>query len=180
MILSASHLFQKQTEGPDFSPTGRKPKRRSAMLIRVLMPGVLLSLCIVIHALVMTFILRRLSRPSGRKALKSWGALRLLIVVALWIVSAHLVEIAVWASFMTWQRVFADFRTSFYFSAVTYTTVGYGDLVLPDPWRMLAAAEALTGILMCGWSTGLFFAVASRLHFALKGDATGFEGISRR
>jgi len=52
-----------------------------------------------------------------------------------------------------------DLQTAFYFSAVTYTTTGYGDLVLPKEWRVVGGIEALTGILMCGLSTGLFFAV---------------------
>jgi hypothetical protein len=56
-----------------------------------------------------------------------------------------------------------DLRTSVYFSAVTYTTTGYGDLVLPNEWRLVGAIEALSGILMCGWSTGFFFAIVSRL-----------------
>ena len=51
---------------------------------------------------------------------------------------------------------------SSYFSAVTYTTVGYGDLVLPQEWRLVGAVEGLTGILMCGLSTGLFFAVVGK------------------
>jgi hypothetical protein len=46
---------------------------------------------------------------------------------------------------------------------VTYTTVGYGDLVLPEQWRLLGPVEGLTGILMCGLSTGFFFALVSRL-----------------
>ena len=52
------------------------------------------------------------------------------------------------------------------FSAVTYTTTGYGDLVLPEDWRLVGAIEALTGILMCGLSTGFFFAVVSRMFRA--------------
>ena len=51
-----------------------------------------------------------------------------------------------------------------YFSAVTYTTTGYGDVVLPERWRLSSAVEALTGILMCGWSTGFFFAIVSRIN----------------
>jgi len=47
---------------------------------------------------------------------------------------------------------------------VTYTTTGYGDLVLPRDWRLVGGIEALTGILMCSWSTGFFVAVVSRLH----------------
>jgi Ion channel len=46
---------------------------------------------------------------------------------------------------------------------VTYTTTGYGDLVLPEEWRLAGGVEALTGILMCGLSAGMFFAVFSSI-----------------
>jgi hypothetical protein len=46
------------------------------------------------------------------------------------------------------------------------TTIGYGDLVLTGQWRLLGAVEALTGILMCGWSTGFFFTVLDRMFEA--------------
>jgi hypothetical protein len=74
----------------------------------------------------------------------------------------HLVEISVWGLFYFWQGCLPDAESAFYFSGVTYTTVGYGDLVLPKPWRMLAPLEALTGILMCGLSAAFFFAVVTR------------------
>jgi RsiW-degrading membrane proteinase PrsW (M82 family) len=72
-------------------------------------------------------------------------------------------EIAVWGLFYYWRGCFPDAGSALYFSGVTYTTVGYGDLALPEPWRMLAPSEALIGILMAGLSTGLFFAVIHRL-----------------
>lgn len=71
----------------------------------------------------------------------------------------HLIEITVWALFFLWKQAMPDLSSALYFSAVTYTTTGYGDLVLPAEWRLVGAVEALTGILMCGWSTGFFFAV---------------------
>ena len=55
-------------------------------------------------------------------------------------------------------------QSALYFSAVTYTTTGYGDLLLPKEWRLIGGVEALTGILMCGWSTAFFFIVASKLY----------------
>jgi len=55
-----------------------------------------------------------------------------------------------------------DLTSAFYFSAVTYTTTGYGDLVLQEEWRLVGGVEALTGILMCGLSRGLFFAVFTK------------------
>jgi hypothetical protein len=51
--------------------------------------------------------------------------------------------------------------------------VGYGDLVLPVAWRLVGGIEALTGILMCGWSTGFFFSVVSRMHAARPAPVTG-------
>jgi hypothetical protein len=61
------------------------------------------------------------------------------------------------------NNAIADLQSALYFSAVTYTTTGYGDMVLPREWRLVGAVEALTGILMCGWSSGFFFAVVSRM-----------------
>ena len=75
----------------------------------------------------------------------------------------HLFEITVWAAFFLWKQAMADWPSALYFSAVTYTTTGYGDLLLPKEWRLVGAVEALTGILMCGWSTGFFFAVVARI-----------------
>jgi len=99
------------------------------MFTRLVMPFVLLALCVLVHALVMTYQLRRLSRSTtGQKKLRFWHVTWLLIRVALWMVAAHLVEIAIWASFFVWHQMFPNVETSFYFSAVTYTTVGYGDL----------------------------------------------------
>lgn len=87
---------------------------------------------------------------------------RLVIGLTCWLILIHLVEISVWGLFYLWQGCMPDAETALYFSGVTYTTVGYGDLVLPKPWRMLAPLEALTGMLMGGLSTGLFFAFVQR------------------
>ena len=54
-------------------------------------------------------------------------------------------------------------EAAFYFSGVTYTTIGYGDVVLLKPWRLLGPIEGFIGILMCGLSTGYFFVVVSHV-----------------
>ena len=74
----------------------------------------------------------------------------------------HLIEIGVWAGVYFWQHCLPDFETSLYFSATTYTTLGYGDVVLPRPWRLAGVLESLTGVLLLGWSAAFFFAVVSR------------------
>ena len=88
----------------------------------------------------------------------------MLVRTAGWIILLHLIEIAVWAFFYAREHGMPDLQSAFYFSAVTYTTTGYGDLVLPNEWRLVGGVEALTGILMCGWSAAFFFAVVSRMN----------------
>jgi len=136
------------------------------MFVRLVMPGILLSVCVVVHALAMTTVIRRLGRSRISTASRFLPTMWVLVRIALWLLFVHLFEIAVWAYFLASQLVFPDFKTALYFSAVTYTTVGYGDLVLPETWRMFAGVEGLTGILMCGWSTSVFYAVVSRIYSA--------------
>jgi ion channel len=123
----------------------------------------LMALCVVIHATGVTVALRRARRhATGRpRASRSIG---LFVALAGWIVLLHLLEIGSWAVVYVWDEAMPDLASALYFSAVTYTTTGYGDLVLSKEWRLVGAIEALTGILMCGWSTGFFFAVVSRLY----------------
>lgn len=72
-----------------------------------------------------------------------------------------------------------DISSAFYFSSVTYTTVGYGDLVLPKDWRMVGGIEALTGMLMCGWSTGFFFTVVSHISKTRLKDIDNNRNITK-
>jgi hypothetical protein len=138
------------------------------MISKLLAAWCLLALTVTIHAAGMSALLPRMA--SAPPDLRFWPVTRLLIKVAWWLVLLHLAEIAVWALFYWWQKCLPDAESSFYFSGVTYTTLGYGDLVLPKEWRLIGSVEGLTGILMCGLSTGFFFAVVSRL-FVLRSAA---------
>ena len=132
------------------------------MLLRVTSALSLLAVTVAIHAAGLTLVLHALDRPVAQREMRFWQVNWLLVRVAWAFIVLHLAEIAVWALFYWWQQCLPDLESSLYFSGVTYTTVGYGDLVLPVKWRLLSAVEGLTGILMCGLSTGLFFAIASR------------------
>ena len=133
------------------------------MLTKILIAFGLMAACVVLHAVGLTSALRWLTRSQASITSKYGGQLKLLIVVACWTVLIHLVEIAVWAVLYAVGGGMPDLQTALYFSAVTYTTTGYGDLVLPEQWRMVGGVEALTGILMCGWSTGFFFAIFNQI-----------------
>jgi voltage-gated potassium channel len=78
------------------------------------------------------------------------------------IVNLHILQILLWTVFYRW-KCFPSFERALYFSAVSYSTVGYGDVILPATWRLLGPLESVTGVLMCGLSAGLLFALVTRL-----------------
>jgi hypothetical protein len=130
------------------------------MLSKLAFSWCLVALCVAIHAAgIASALLWRQRR--GEASRRFWPWTWLFISIAGWIIFIHLIEITVWAMFFVWKGAMPDVSSALYFSAVTYTTTGYGDLVLTQEWRLLGGVEALTGILMCGWSTGFFFAVAN-------------------
>ncbi len=135
------------------------------MLIKLLIAWCLMALCVSIHAGGVTSALRWL-RIQSVPAQDFWPGTWLFVRLAGWMVLFHLLEITVWALFYFWAEAMPDLHSSFYFSMVTYTTTGYGDLVLPKDFRFVGGVEALTGVLMCGWSTGFFFTVVSRIYDA--------------
>ena len=78
------------------------------------------------------------------------------------IVILHGLEILLWASFYR-TRCFPSWELAFYFSASSYSTVGYGDVIVPPTWRLLGPLESVTGVLMCGISVSVLFALVTRL-----------------
>lgn len=70
--------------------------------------------------------------------------------------------ILLWASCYR-SLCFSTWESAFYFSASSYSTVGYGDVVLPAKWRLLGPLESMVGVLMCGISVSLLFALVNRL-----------------
>jgi hypothetical protein len=76
----------------------------------------------------------------------------------------HLAEAVVWALFFVLVGSLPDVEAAAYFSLASYTTVGYGDVVLPEPWRLLGPIEAAVGVLMLGWSTGILVTVIGMIY----------------
>jgi hypothetical protein len=136
------------------------------MLSVLLIAAVLVAVTVAVHAAGFAFLLRSLMKSPPALPTRSWPIAWLLIRVTWWLILIHGVEISVWALCYLWSKCLPDAETAFYFSGVTYATIGYGDLVLPKPWRMLGPIEGLTGILLCGLSAGLFFAVVTRIYAA--------------
>jgi voltage-gated potassium channel len=77
-------------------------------------------------------------------------------------IALHGLEVLLWAGSFRWL-CFSSWESAVYFSASSYATVGYGDVVLPLRWHMLGPLESIMGVLMCGLSVSLLFAIATRL-----------------
>src|ERR1700686_2318643 len=105
------------------------------------------------------------ARPSFASSALSLGAIRsavLMMRLMTAFIGLHVLEILLWTAFYRWL-CFPAWESAFYFSAASYATVGYGDVVLPQMWRTLGPVESISGVLMCGLSASFLFAIVSRL-----------------
>jgi len=131
---------------------------------QITVAGLLLSFTLCLQcAGMITLIewLRRVLIRDTREHGRSYsGVLVVKSMVA--IVVLHGLVILLWASFYR-TRCFPSWDLAFYFSASSYSTVGYGDLVLPSNWRLLGPLESIMGVLMCGISVSVLFALVTRL-----------------
>jgi Ion channel len=132
------------------------------MIENLLIASALVAITVIIHAAGLGMILSHVLGAPVRPDTRFWPITWLLIRIAWLLIVIHVFEIAVWALFFWWQNCLPDIESSFYFSGVTYATIGYGDLVLPEEWRLFGPIEGLTGILMCGLSTAFFFVIVSK------------------
>ncbi|HEX8797239.1 MAG TPA: ion channel [Terriglobales bacterium] len=128
--------------------------------------GIGVVLCTVgIHALAVgtTVNLVRHEGRLGRIGTGVWVDLPLFALVSLLSLLAHLIGIGLWAEVFILCGEFREFGIAYYYSAVNYTTLGYGDIVMSPSWKLLGPLEAADGVLMFGISTAMIFAVIVRL-----------------
>ena len=102
------------------------------------------------------------TRPRFAPEVLRLGAIRSAMRLMTAFIGLHLLEILLWAGFCRWL-CFPSWESAFYFSAASYATVGYGDVVLPWTWRTLGPVENIIGVPMCGLSASFLVAVVSRL-----------------
>ena len=120
-----------------------------------------------IHLFGIAGLMLRLRRHRGRhdgevalvrQALAIIGAAAGLFVL-------HGAEIWLYACFYLWTGALDTLEMALYFSTASYTTVGYGDVVLGPGWRVLGAIESANGLILLGWSTAFFVAIVGRIRW---------------
>jgi hypothetical protein len=132
------------------------------MLAKILLAACLVAITVTIHAGGLGMALSHALHSTDRPAKQFWPITWLLIRIGWLLIVIHMIEIAVWALFFWWEKCLPNIESAFYFSGVTYATLGYGDLLLPKEWRLFGPLEALTGNLMVGLSIAFFFAVVTK------------------
>ena len=132
--------------------------------------AVVCTICIHAVALLSTVKFFRRERKLGRAGVDSVKDIAIVVLVISIAFVAHLIEIALWAGLFVLCGEFQEFGTAYYHSAVNYTTLGYGDVIMTPSWKMLGPIEAADGALMFGVSTAMIFAITQWLVLARFAD----------
>jgi hypothetical protein len=118
-----------------------------------------LSISALIGFLSQRFKLKRRVREETRL----WGAFSVLSITLFFLLANSLLQVGLWAAVFVLVGQFEQYSEAFYHSAVNFATLGYGDVVMDPPWRMLGALEAISGVLMLGLSTATLSTVFGKL-----------------
>lgn len=124
------------------------------------------AITVTIHAFFMAVLFEWLT-ANKPPVDTGWRRIRMIVGVILWFFFAIAAESWAWAGLFYYLGAFEDMETALYFTTVTYTTLGYGDIVLDPGLRLLGAFAAANGTIVIGWTTALVFLVVQqtyRLH----------------
>ena len=136
------------------------------MLISLLLGSTIAFITMGVQVAVVVMMVRYLIRTMASKH-RSTQSFRfdtyVISMILLMLFAGHVFQIAIWAVAFVYLGEFGGFETAFYHSAVNFASLGYGDIVMSEKWRLLGALEASNGVLMFGLSAGTLLAVMSRL-----------------
>jgi hypothetical protein len=124
----------------------------------------MISLTVVVHTFGLMSVTHAMSWVTDRIRLHGHRSRMLAMnTVVIGVFAVLTAEVWLWAASFTLIGVVDDFETALYFSTITFSTVGYGDVVPHPEWRMLAALEGVNGFLLIGWSTAYLIAAGMRV-----------------
>ena len=136
------------------------------MLLNIIIAAFMIVVTSVVHASGMILVLKAIRSQEGnlynalrqKQIIWTCGTVLLMAIVSL-------VEVTIWASAYLALNAIDGFEQALYFSTVTFTSLGYGDVVLDEKWRLLASFEGVNGIIMFGWTTAIVVAAVQHIFF---------------
>jgi len=136
------------------------------MLVNMTIAALLMVITTAIHAsgmlLVVRMVLSKEEKSASRKRLMHLYSVAG-VVLLMFLISV--IEVLAWSLTYLWLGALESLEKATYFSMVTFTTLGYGEIVLDGQWRLLASFEAANGIIMFGWTTAIVLAAVQRIYF---------------
>jgi hypothetical protein len=135
------------------------------MLIQLALGSLMIVANLAIQVLAVVLLLRMLMHKmnSGGFTPGLIADFRIISSILMVLFVGHILQFSSWALLFLLLGEFADFATAFYHSTVNFTSLGYGDIVMSDRWRLLGALEAANGVLMFGLTAGTTLSVMARL-----------------
>ncbi len=134
------------------------------MLASLALGTLVISLTVLIHTFGLIEITRAMAFMTNKFRMhghRSRVVAMLSVVFGLFALLT--VEVWFWAIVYRLIGAFPDFEHALYFSTVSFSTVGFGDIIPVYKWRLLGALEAINGFLMIGWSTAYLIAASTRV-----------------
>lgn len=144
------------------------------MLTQISIGALLIVGTVVVHAVSLELILKALL--AVRMVLEVRWRTATFSLVVLGVFVAHILEICIWAAFYYFKLSATEIPTpeaAVYFSTSSFTTVGFGDLVLSEKWRLISGFEAIDGMILFGWSTAFIFTVVRHVYGQIYPGAAG-------
>ena len=133
------------------------------MLRQVLVAAPVCVCTIVIHALVMTMVVRVAQAVGSGRVWHPWLRLTAVMIATVSVLMlAHVVEVLVWATTYRLTGAAPGNANLVYFAFVNFATLGYGDITPVPRWLLLGPITALNGVMLSGWSTAVIFEVLRR------------------
>jgi len=140
---------------------------RLAMFVWELLIGLaFICLTVLVHAIALDrlMIWLKLWGPNFYRTFRGFWKMAMLVVTVLGIFASHIIQMWVWAALYYYGDALPNWETALYFSTSTFTTVGYGDVLLPREWRLIGSVQSANGFILFGWSTAFIFEIMSKLY----------------
>jgi ion channel len=161
-------VFNSASNGHRYNDRPIKPERNRQdecrMLDQLILATAMVIAVVLVHLVglaALTYGLRSHFRSlRGRPVMP----LTLLVIATVGLLAIHTVEIWSYAAAYVVLGAFSGFEQALYYSTVTYTSIGYGDVLMPHEWRILGAIEGAAGIIMFGWSTAFLVSVLTQVR----------------
>ncbi len=137
------------------------------MLIQLSLGSLLISATILIKAFFIVAASKTLTKVSRTRTTKPtlWFMSIALALSSIWLISALIVSISLWATTFWGVGLFKDFETAFYFAIVSFTTLGFGDIIIEGRWRLLSGMAATNGLILFSFTTA--FLIETLRAFAI-------------